>query len=156
MRSNPNTPREYRASLVVLFIDRFNCSRNDAADFFGIDLKTVYSDMQKIRFPENSPKRQWGGYNNRLLTYEEESDFLNAKMGMANDGLILTMPEAHTEYNKLVGRNTPPSTFYRMLERHGWRKILPNTHHPKGDPKVQEEFKKKPLRWQWVKQSSLM
>ena len=29
-----------------------------------------------------------------------------------------------------------------FLERHGWRKIAPDTRHPKSDPRVQEEWKK--------------
>ena len=30
----------------------------------------------------------------------------------------------------------------RLLERHGWRKVAPDTHHPKSDPAAQEEWKK--------------
>jgi hypothetical protein len=33
---------------------------------------------------------------------------------------------------------------YRLLERHGWRKVAPDTHHPKSDPAAQEEWKKLP------------
>jgi hypothetical protein len=32
---------------------------------------------------------------------------------------------------------------YRLLERHGRRKVAPDTHHPKSDPAAQEEWKKK-------------
>jgi hypothetical protein len=41
-----------------------------------------------------------------------------------------------------LGRSIPLSTTYRLLARHGWRKIQPDTKHPKSDPAVQEEFKK--------------
>jgi hypothetical protein len=36
----------------------------------------------------------------------------------------------------------PPSTVYRLLARHGWRKIAPDTCHPKRDVEAQETFKK--------------
>ena len=45
-------------------------------------------------------------------------------------------------YEKLLGREVPHSTIYRMLERHGWRKIAPTPSHPKADPQAQEAFKK--------------
>ncbi|HQM46367.1 MAG: winged helix-turn-helix domain-containing protein [Syntrophaceae bacterium] len=31
---------------------------------------------------------------------------------------------------------------YRLLARHGWRKIQPGTKHPKRDPVLQDELKK--------------
>jgi len=31
---------------------------------------------------------------------------------------------------------------YRLLARHGWRKIQPGTKHPKSDPVLQGELKK--------------
>lgn len=41
-----------------------------------------------------------------------------------------------------LGRKVAASVVYRMLARHGWRKVAPDTRHPKSDPKVQEEWKK--------------
>jgi hypothetical protein len=32
---------------------------------------------------------------------------------------------------------------YRLLARHGWRKVAPDTRHPKSRPEVQEDWKKK-------------
>ena len=41
------------------------------------------------------------------------------------------------------------SVVYRLLARHGWRKVAPDTRHPKSDPLVQEEWKKNfPKHWQ--------
>jgi transposase len=31
---------------------------------------------------------------------------------------------------------------YRLLQRHGWRKVAPDTRHPKSDPLTQEQWKK--------------
>jgi hypothetical protein len=40
------------------------------------------------------------------------------------------------------------STVYRILARHGWRKVAPDTCHPKHDAEAQAEFKKNsPKRW---------
>jgi len=32
-----------------------------------------------------------------------------------------------------VGKSVAPSTIYRMLERHGWRKVVPRPRHPKAN-----------------------
>ncbi len=57
-------------------------------------------------------------------------------------------------YEAKIGRKVPKSTVYRMLERHGWRKIALRPHHPKTDPLAQESFKKLPddseATSQWV------
>ncbi|HEY5344316.1 MAG TPA: winged helix-turn-helix domain-containing protein, partial [Solirubrobacteraceae bacterium] len=39
------------------------------------------------------------------------------------------------------GRPVGPSTLYRILKRHGWRKVVPRPRHPDADPERQEAFK---------------
>ncbi len=40
------------------------------------------------------------------------------------------------------------SVVYRLLARHGWRKVAPDTRHPKSDPLTQEQWKKNsPMCW---------
>ena len=49
---------------------------------------------------------------------------------------------------RLGRRKVAPSVVYRLLARHGWRKVAPDTQHPKSDPVVQAEWKKNfPKRW---------
>ena len=43
---------------------------------------------------------------------------------------------------------------YRMLERHDWRKVAPDTRHPKSDPAIQEAWKKNSRKF-WVNSSRL-
>jgi site-specific recombinase XerD len=57
-------------------------------------------------------------------------------------GEILMVGEVKGAYEKTVEHTVPKSTIYRMLARHGWRKISPRPHHPKADVLLQEEFKK--------------
>jgi hypothetical protein len=42
-----------------------------------------------------------------------------------------------------LGRPVTHSVIYRLLARHGWRKVAPDTRHPKSDPATQEQWKKK-------------
>jgi transposase len=52
--------------------------------------------------------------------------------------------EVKAVYEEAVGRSVPKSTVYRMLARHGWRKIAPRPCHPKADPQKMEAFEKTP------------
>ena len=55
---------------------------------------------------------------------------------------MLIVSSIHRDYEQEIGHKVPPSTIYRMLERHGWRKIVPRPSHPKADPESQASFKK--------------
>jgi hypothetical protein len=37
-----------------------------------------------------------------------------------------------------------------MLARNGWRKVTPDTRHPKADPAAQDEFKKNRGKDSWM------
>jgi hypothetical protein len=47
-----------------------------------------------------------------------------------------------SRHEQALGRKVPKSTVYRMLARHGWRKVVPRPRHPKFDAVVQTAFKK--------------
>jgi len=64
------------------------------------------------------------------------------------DGAVLVIPGLKSALEARLGRAVAWSTVYRMLARHGWRKLAPDTRHPDGDPAAGEEWKKNfPPRW---------
>ena len=87
-------------------------------------------------------KKPRGGRFHQYLSIEEEGDLLHEFLEKAEAGQILVIAEVKTAYERAVGRAVARSTIYRVLERHGWRKIMPRPRHPKSDPQVQEDFKK--------------
>jgi transposase len=60
----------------------------------------------------------------------------------AETGLIMTVTPIHEALENYVGQKISIKSTYRMLHRNGWRKVKPDTRHPKADPQVQEEYKK--------------
>ena len=54
----------------------------------------------------------------------------------------LEVSRVKAAYEQALGRKVPKSTVYRMLARHGWRKVVPRPRHPKSDAATQAEFKK--------------
>ena len=105
-----------------------------------IQVRTVISNYNKNGL-ESVLRRQQGG-NHRNLSHEKEEALLAPFLAKAEKGQILIVPEIHKAYEAALGRTVPPSTVYRMLDRHDWRKVMPRPRHPKADPEEQEAYKK--------------
>jgi len=86
-----------------------------------------------------SPK---GGRYHALMTPEEEKSFLSGFEKDASKGAILTANEIKAALEALVGHKVHKTTVYRMLDRNGWRKIVPRPRHPKKDEEAGKAFKK--------------
>ena len=50
--------------------------------------------------------------------------------------------EIQQAYQDQLGKQVAPSTVYRLLDRHGWRKVVPRPRHPKANVAAQAAFKK--------------
>jgi transposase len=83
-----------------------------------------------------------GGRHRENLSVEEEKLFLKDFAATASSGEMLIVDQVHAAYERMIGHSVPKSTVYRMLDRQGWRKIVPRPRHPKNDPLQAEEFKK--------------
>jgi len=83
-----------------------------------------------------------GGRRREYLSLEQEKHFLEPFFNRAQAGEIATCAEIQRAYEECVERRVDDSTIYRLLERHGWRKVVPRPKHPKASREVQEEFKK--------------
>lgn len=83
-----------------------------------------------------------GGRYRQNMTLEEEQQLVEQFRDKAQQGGMLVVSEIKTAYEQKIGRKVPKSTIYRMLNRHGWRKIAPRPRHPDTDQAAQEEFKK--------------
>ena len=83
------------------------------------------------------------------MSSEEEREFLATWKVNAEQGQLVVLTALRVALEKKLGRSVKPSVLYRLLERHRWRKVAPDTRHPKAEPSVQEEWKKKRSRKIW-------
>jgi transposase len=98
-----------------------------------------------LREGSNALKRTGrGGRRRQNLTLEEEQNLLQKFLYQSELGGILEVSQVKAAYEQAAGHRVPKSTVYRMLARHGWRKIAPRPRHPKSDATLQAEFKKTP------------
>ena len=147
LRDQATTVAEYRKALCVILPAELSLDADRTAELLGTSRRTVF--RVRIRNQGDTPKNLWGGRRHCSMTIEEEREFLAQWIDKATIGGVLTVPPIHAALVKRLGRDIPMSTTYRLLARHNWRKVQPDTKHPKSDPALQDEFKKNsPKRWQ--------
>lgn len=87
------------------------------------------------------PKKRIGMHRN--MSIGEEKEFLSTYTKQAEAGQIVDLNEIKKAYIEKVGHSIGGSQIYRMLERHGWRKVMPRSKHPqKASDEVIEASKK--------------
>ena len=148
IRDKAQSAFEVTKALSILLPGELKLNTKDAARLLGISERTLFRYQSDIRNQVTYPKASWGGRRNAHLSIEEEEAFLSPWVSQAEQGGVLTVPPIHCALMDRLGESISISTTYRMLARHGWRKVEPDTRHPKSDPEVQADFKKNFLR-QW-------
>jgi len=83
-----------------------------------------------------------GGRRHQLMSAEQETRLLAPFVAKAHAGALLHVSEIKHALEQQVGNTVAASTVYRMLDRHGWRKVVPRPRHPKTDRQAQGAFKK--------------
>lgn len=146
------TARELRTGLSVLIPKRCAATNSITGQLLGIGVATVVRMQRQIRDQVaglEKVKATWGGRRRQLMTLGEEQAFLKPWVAKAETGGVLVVPPIHRALEEKIGHKIPASTIYRLLARHGWRKVTPDTCHPKKDAEAQEAFKKtSPKSWQ--------
>lgn len=86
-------------------------------------------------------KRHNGG--NRYMSQAEEVAFLAQFRERGETGKVIEVTEIYLAYQKAVGHAVTRNAIYYLLERHGWRKIMPRGRHPKkANAEAVEAYKK--------------
>lgn len=143
--------RELRQSQAVLLSAHHGLLLEETARIIGRSKATVGRMLAESRRrieEADRPRPQWGGRRRENMSVEEEAAFLAPFVSEAERGGVLVVAPIKAAYERAIGRGVPDSTVYRLLARHGWRKLAPRPRHPKSDPETQEAWKKKsPKRW---------
>jgi transposase len=136
-----------RQRIQMILLREDGKTQPEIADLIGVSLSTVNrAHMAYDNGGTNAlrPKPN-GGRLRENMTLEEESVFLDRFAKAAGAGQLLNIHEIKMAYEEVIGHPTSNSTIYNVLNRHGWRKLMPRPFHPNRDLKAQETFKKKAL-----------
>jgi len=144
LQKEAQTIVQWKQMEVVWLKEKFGMSGEEVAKVLNYRLQTVH--MIWHRWKQESfdffKREKPGGRKHSYLTMEEEEKFLEPFIKRAEEGGILVISDIKKSFEERIGRTVAESTIYRMLERHGWRKVVPRRRHPKSDPQAQENAKK--------------
>jgi len=144
--------QELRAAQAILLPAVAHTTLEQTAALLGVGRATVARLQQHFREGSPLPRtaRRWGGRRRAMLTLEEEKAFLAPWAEQARDAGVLVVSPLRAALAEKLGRTkVAASVVYRLLARHGWRKVAPDTRHPKSDPVAQAAWKKN-YRKRWM------
>lgn len=88
-----------------------------------------------------------GGRRRSYLSMEQEKALLSEIENKAIKGGVVEIGKVHKLFQEKVGSKVARYTAYRLLHRHGWRKIVPRAYHPNQKADAIETFKKTGKLW---------
>ena len=71
-----------------------------------------------------------GGRIRENMSFEEEAALLEQFKAKAEKGQLVETGEIKEAYDKAIGHKSGSGQIYRVLHRHGWRKVMPRSKHP--------------------------
>jgi transposase len=143
---------EYKQALAISLPADLDVTLEQTGQTLGVSRATVHRLQTRFKNRRGDGavphKSSWGGRRRALLSIEEERDFIKPWAEQAKTGGVLVVSPIRAALSQRLGRPVAASVVYRFLARHGWRKMAPDTRHPKSDPQLQEDWKKNfPKRW---------
>jgi transposase len=139
------TVTQFRRIQCVLLRIKLGYSAEEIAQLLGLVTTTVHVmhsnwAKQGDAFFETRPR---GGRRRENLSYEQELQLLAPFVERAHNGELLSVKEIEQTYSQRIGRQeTSSTTIYRLLRRHGWRKVAPRQRRPKVNLAGQAAFGK--------------
>jgi len=115
----------------------------EIAKHTGVSVSTVHQVISEYnRYGETAIETPGqGGRRSSYLSVAAEGEFLVPFLAQAKQGNITTRATIQAAFEQRVGASVAPSTIYRLLERHHWRKLVPRPHHPEAELEAQDAFK---------------
>ena len=141
--ASAKTADALRAAQALLLPLEFGLSLEQTATAIGLSKRwtgKLRARFQRVRMGIEQPaKTKKQLRNHARMTWDEEAKFLAPFIDKAQHAGVIIVPPLQVELERHLGRSVAPSTVYRLLQRHGWRKLAPDKRHPQSDPVAQEE-----------------
>ena len=135
-----------RRVLCVLFKIEEGWNSEKIASYVGYtpsyirEIQSLYKQIGEEAF--HYKPRPEGFRTHENMTLEEEKAFLDEFHHKAIKGNIIEVSSIHEAYEEKLKRKVYRSVIYDLLDRNGWRKIMPRPRHSKNNKEKMENFKK--------------
>jgi transposase len=139
-----NIPDKQLDRIRMVLLRESGMTQPAIAEVMGVSLSTVnraHMDFDSGGIKALKPKPS-GGRQRENMTLTEEKALLARFANAAGAGEMVNIADLKRAYEQAIGHPTSKSTVYNLLDRHGWRKLMPRPFHPKRDLDAQNAFKK--------------
>ena len=128
----------------VLNMRRLGSTNKEISEVTGY-CEAHITDIVKIYIKGGLPALIGNKYtsNNRRMSFEEETEFLEQFREQAEAGLIISVNGILEKFEEVTGKSSNTTTIYQLLKRHGWRKVKPRPRYPDSANKEQKDSSKK-------------
>jgi transposase len=137
-------PAAQRERIQMVMLRESGMTQPAIAEAIGVSLSTVNRahmayDGGAIKALKPKPI---GGRQRENMTLSDEKALLARFVRAAGAGEMLNIHDLKAAYEQANGHPTSNSTVYNLLNRHGWRQLMPRPFHPKRNLAAQDAFKK--------------
>ena len=118
--------------LKVLILRHDGLSNAEIGERLGlcsVRVSQIVSEYKKQGL-EAFARKKYGG-NHRSMSETEETELLERFKKQAGAGQVVIAREIKAAFDERLGRDTGRGYIYMLLERDGWRKVMPRSRHPK-------------------------
>ena len=125
-------PNEYKRFQCIKLRIENKMKLKEIAEITGYNYKYVSQMISK--FNNDGIKALYNAHreaNRRYMSKTEEKDFLNEFIKQSENGNMLIVDDIRKAYSTRVGKETSKNGIYKVLNRNGWRKVMPRSKHPK-------------------------
>jgi transposase len=133
---------EVLAATSVLLAGVLKLSGEQIGSILGVSVATVVRMNKRFRDSGTAAHGKWGGLRNQAVPREIEGELMAGLEASAAEGRIVSAAQVRAVVEAKRGKAVSLQTAYNILKRHGWRKVVPDKSHPKGDKEARENFKK--------------
>jgi len=139
-----NKDKRVEQRLKALELQASGKKGKEIAEITGFQPAYVSQLMAKYRDGgiEAITGNHYGG-NRRNMSFEDEAALLEPFRKRAELGQVVETSDIKAAYEKAVGHTIGGSQIYYVLKRHGWRKVMPRSKHPKKASEEAIEASKK-------------
>lgn len=147
-KTNQDKKVDRRLRALILRADGAKCAQvakecEYNADYVS-ELTRIYCTQGLSAIVENHYKG-----NRRNMSFAEEAELLASFESDAEQGRMIEISAIKQVYEEKVGHEIGSAQIYRVLARHGWRKVMPRSKHPQKASDEAIEASKKLTRMCW-------
>lgn len=142
LMDHPDNPAHSRR-LQVIALRGEGYTQRETAEIVGLHIRTVNDTCKKFKDGGFDALREHRTSNSWKVDFEAVDKFLEKYVERSKKAEILSTREIWLDFQDFFQVSYTLEAFYRLLDKHGWRKVRPRPEHPqKADAETIEASKK--------------